>query len=67
VWRARQAARTIAVDPTGIGYLNFNISLAERETLYAKGHATAQEFLSTWYWKTYLRRFRTQTGVGAAQ
>jgi NTE family protein len=54
------AARTIAVDSSGIGYLNFNISPAEREALYANGYQSAQEFLTKWDWPAYLRQFHPQ-------
>lgn len=51
------AARTIVVDSSGIGYLNFNISLADRRKLYAEGYSAAQSFLTTWDWPGYLQRF----------
>lgn len=51
------AARTIAVDSSGIGYLNFNISQRERKTLYDNGYRAAREFLTRWDWPAYLRRF----------
>ena len=51
------SARTIAVDSAGIGYLNFDITAEQRETLYANGYQGAQEFLSRWDWQAYLRRF----------
>lgn len=51
------AARTIVVDSSGIGYLNFSISRADREKLYAEGYAAAQRFLTTWNWRAYLQRF----------
>ncbi len=51
-------ARTIRVDSTGVGFLDFDISANEIEALYAKGYAAAEKFLSTWDWDAYLRRFR---------
>ena len=51
------AARTIVVDAAGIGYLNFDISQADRKQLYDNGYAAATEFLNTWDWPTYLHRF----------
>jgi NTE family protein len=51
------AARTIAVDSSGIGYLNFNISQHDREVLYGNGYESAKEFLAKWDWPAYLRRF----------
>jgi NTE family protein len=52
------SARTIRVDSTDIGFLDFDISDDEAEALYAKGYAAAEEFLSTWDWPAYLDRFR---------
>jgi NTE family protein len=51
-------ARTIKVDSTDVGFLDFDISDNEIEALYVKGYAAAQKFLSTWDWDTYLHRFR---------
>ncbi|MBZ4537672.1 hypothetical protein [Mycobacterium avium] len=56
-------ARTIAVDSSGIGYLNFNISPADRERLYHNGFAAAQNFLAGWSWSAYLTRFHRQAGA----
>ena len=52
------SARAIRVDSTEVGFLDFGISDAEVEALYARGHAAAEDFLSTWNWTEYLRRFR---------
>jgi NTE family protein len=51
-------ARTIRVDSTDVGFLDFDISDNEIEALYAKGYAAAEKFLSTWDWDGYLERFR---------
>jgi NTE family protein len=51
-------ARTIRVDSTDVGFLDFDISDNEIEALYAKGYAAAEKFLSTWDWAGYLERFR---------
>jgi NTE family protein len=51
-------ARTIRVDSTDVGFLDFDISDNEIEALYAKGYAAAKKFLSTWDWDAYLERFR---------
>ncbi|HEY6648496.1 MAG TPA: patatin-like phospholipase family protein [Mycobacterium sp.] len=51
-------ARTIRVDSTDVGFLDFDISDNEIEALYAKGYAAAEKFLSTWDWHAYLKRFR---------
>jgi len=52
------SARTIRVDSTDAGFLDFDISDNEIEALYAKGYAAAEKFLSTWDWHDYLERFR---------
>ena len=52
------SARTIRVDSTDVGFLDFDISDNEIEALYAKGYAAAEKFLSTWDWDGYLERFR---------
>jgi len=57
------AARTIAVDSSGIGYLNFNISHTDREKLYDNGYAAAQKFLTTWNWSAYLQRFHSESAA----
>jgi NTE family protein len=51
-------ARTIRVDSTDVGFLEFDISDNEIEALYAKGYAAAEKFLSTWDWNAYIKRFR---------
>jgi NTE family protein len=51
-------ARTIRVDSTDVGFLDFDITDNEIEALYAKGYAAAEEFLSTWDWHSYIDRFR---------
>ncbi len=52
------SARTIRVDSTDVGFLDFGISDKEIQALYAKGYAAAEKFLSTWNWDAYLQRFR---------
>jgi NTE family protein len=52
------AARAIRVDSTDVGFLDFDISDADAEALYARGYAAAQQFLSTWDWADYLRQYR---------
>lgn len=52
------SARTIRVDSTDVGFLDFDISDGEVEALYGKGYAAATKFLDTWDWPSYLRRFR---------
>ncbi|MGW0160687.1 patatin-like phospholipase family protein [Mycobacterium sp. NPDC003323] len=52
------SARTIRVDSTDVGFLDFDITGREVEALYANGYAAAQNFLRRWDWPSYLRRFR---------
>jgi NTE family protein len=52
------SARTIRVDSTDVGFLDFDISDNEIEALYVKGYAAAEKFLSGWDWDAYLKRFR---------
>jgi NTE family protein len=52
------SARTVRVDSTDVGFLDFDISDKEIEALYAKGYAATEKFLSTWDWDAYLGRFR---------
>lgn len=51
------------MDSSGIGYLNFNISHADREKLYDNGYAAAQKFLTTWNWSAYLQRFHPESAA----
>jgi NTE family protein len=51
-------ARTIRVDSTDVGFLDFDITDNEIEALYVKGYGAAEKFLSTWDWDAYLDRFR---------
>ena len=52
------SARTIRVDSTEVGVLDFDISRQEVDALYAKGYQAAGAFLSTWDEQAYLTRFR---------
>ncbi len=52
------SARTIRVDSTKVGVLDFDISRQEVDALYANGYQAAATFLSTWDEQAYLTRFR---------
>lgn len=52
------SARTIRVDSTDVGVLDFEISRPEVDALYMKGYVAADAFLSAWDEKAYYRRFR---------
>ena len=51
-------SRSIAVESTNVGVLDFDIPRGRLEELYDKGYEAAREFLSTWDWAVYLKRFR---------
>lgn len=51
-------ARTIAI-PTGtITSTKFQLTTEEKEWLYQSGFHTAEKFLQSWNFKTYINRFR---------
>jgi len=52
------SSRAIAVESANVGVLDFDIARGRLEELYEKGYMAAQEFLSTWDWAAYLKRFR---------
>jgi len=52
------SARTIRVDSTDVGAVDFGITRAEVDALYRKGYAAATDFLGTWDEAAYYRRFR---------
>lgn len=52
------SARAIRVTSTAVGFLHIDISKKQTQALYQKGYAAAEEFLSTWDWEAYLKRFR---------
>jgi NTE family protein len=51
-------ARTISVDTTNVGVLDFNLSDSDKEALYAAGLTAGSEFLAGWDFSNYLTRFR---------
>lgn len=57
------SARAIRVVSTDVSALDFGISRKRLETLYDRGYAAAQAFLSTWDFEAYLNRFRRYQGV----
>jgi NTE family protein len=52
------SARTIRVDSTDVGFLDFGISGKHVKMLYDKGYTAAVKFLSTWDWRAYVTEFR---------
>lgn len=54
-------ARTIRVDSTNVGVVDFDITAEQTQAIYRNGYQAAQTFLATWNWQTYLTRFRPAT------
>lgn len=52
------SARSIRVDSTKVGVLEFGITDAETQALYQNGYDAARTFLSAWDWPAYVQRFR---------
>ncbi len=52
------SARAIRVDSTDVGFLDFDIGDDEVEALFRNGYVAAEDFLATWDWAAYRRRFR---------
>ncbi len=52
------SSRTIRVDSTEVGFLDFDITEAQIEALYDRGFVSAAEFLARWDWHGYVDRFR---------
>ncbi|WP_260759220.1 patatin-like phospholipase family protein [Mycobacterium sp. SMC-4] len=52
------SARTVRVDTSSVGVLNFDLSEQDKRSLYGKGWEAAEEFLTSWDWDDYLSRFR---------
>lgn len=52
------SSRTIHVDSTDVGVLEFGIGRKDMEDLYGNGYTAARNFLSTWDWSAYTKQFR---------
>jgi NTE family protein len=52
------SARTIRVDSTDVGVVDFDATRSEIDALYRKGYDAATKFLSSWDEASYLRQFR---------
>lgn len=57
------SARAIRVVSTDVSALDFGISRERLEQQLDRGHAAGREFLSTWNFEEYLKRFRRYQGV----
>ncbi len=51
------SARTIRVDSTEVGFLDFKIAQTQVDALYGRGYRAAETFLSYWNWQDYLERY----------
>ena len=56
-------ARSVHVDTTDVPSFDFSITRAEQERLIHRGRAAAEQFLSTWDFRAWLRDCRGQHGV----
>ncbi|TRW79107.1 phospholipase [Mycolicibacterium sp. 018/SC-01/001] len=52
------SARTIRIDTSDVGVLDFDLSESEKTALYDDGVQAGRDFLSTWDWPEYVARFR---------
>lgn len=52
------AARTIRVDSTDVGVVDFGITQDEIDALYRRGYDAATKFLSSWDEAAYMKQFR---------
>jgi NTE family protein len=52
------SVRTIRIDTREVGVLDFDLTTAEKRTLYLKGLRAGEDFLTTWDWTDYVNRFR---------
>lgn len=57
------SARTVRVDSTSVGVLDFGINPDETKALYRKGYGATKAFLRRWDWPAYVRRFREGTAA----
>ncbi|MGB3352703.1 MAG: patatin-like phospholipase family protein [Mycobacterium sp.] len=54
----RVSARTIRIDTRDVGVLDFDLSEQDKRSLYQSGQRAGEDFLSTWDWSSYTKRFR---------
>lgn len=52
-------ARTIPIPTLGVGTTEFNIPHAKAQALFQSGHDAAEQFLATWDFEQYKRKFRS--------
>jgi NTE family protein len=51
-------ARTIEVSSDSVGFTQFSLTDAQIRELHDDGYKAAAQFLTTWNWQDYLRRYR---------
>lgn len=54
----RVSVRTIRIDTSEVGVLDFDLPERDKRLLYDKGQRAGEGFLATWDWADYLARFR---------
>jgi NTE family protein len=54
------AARTIEVDTSGAGVVDFRLSRQQKDDLLEHGHRAAEDFLASWDWENYLVNCRAR-------
>lgn len=52
------SVRTIRIDTSEVGVLDFDLSQRDKQMLYREGQRAGEDFLSTWNWPAYVARFR---------
>jgi NTE family protein len=60
------SSRTIRIDTTAAGIVEFDLNYDQKQMLYDHGREAAHEFLQGWNWTDYLTRYRQPAAVGAA-
>jgi NTE family protein len=53
------SARTVRVDSTAVGVLDFGITPTQKRALYENGDQAMRTFLLAWDWPAYIHRFRS--------
>jgi NTE family protein len=60
------SSRTIRIDTSAAGVVEFDLNDNQKERLYNHGRDAAREFLHQWNWNDYLTRYRLPSAVAAA-
>ena len=54
----KDAVRTISIPAFGIKATRFDLSREESRKLYESGYNKAKEFIGSWDFESYIRRYR---------